>query len=97
MARHDAAVTRQAEHVEQGFWIERVVDHLAETAETGDEGVTWYTDPELLVTWQREQAPTGYYNLGVAHDIPGAIAMLGAVLGAVAVAARARRDGRAGP
>ncbi len=64
LAVNDAAVTRRAEPVEQGF---------------RDEGVTWHTAPELLVTWQREQAPTGYYNLGVAHGVPGAIAMRGAM------------------
>jgi len=59
--------------------IERVVEQLAATAERSEDAVTWYTAPELLVPWQREQVPTGYYNLGVAHGVPGVIAMLGAV------------------
>ncbi len=77
LAVNDAAVATRAEHVEQGF---------------RDEGVTAHTAPELLVTWQREQAPTGY-NLGVAHGVPGAIAMLDA---AAAVAALDVRRGGGG-
>ena len=41
--------------------------------------MTWHTAPELLVAWQREQWPAGYYNVGVAHGVPGAVAMLGSV------------------
>jgi hypothetical protein len=59
--------------------IERVVAQLAATAERTADGVTWHTAPELLVAWQREQWPAGYYNLGMAHGVPGAAAMLGAV------------------
>ena len=58
--------------------IERVIGHLAEIAERrGDGGITWFTVPELLVPWQRELCPQGYYNLGVAHGVPGVIALLG--------------------
>jgi len=75
--------------------VERVVDQLAAGAEPGAGGVTWHTAPELLVAWQREHWPAGYYNLGVAHGVPGAIAMLGAAAALpdpelAATAARAR-------
>ena len=80
--------------------IERVVDQLAATAEPTADGVTWHTAPELLVAWQREQWPAGYYNLGVAHGVPGAAALLGAVaalpepeLAATAARARALCEG----
>ncbi len=58
--------------------IERVVEQLAAIAEPAGDGVTWHTAPALLVAWQRERWPAGYYNLGVAHGVPGAVALLGA-------------------
>lgn len=36
----------------------------------------WLTAPELLPPHQRKIAPDGYVNLGLAHGIPGAIAVL---------------------
>ena len=57
--------------------LERVVDRLDETAERNAEGITWLTRPELLPPWQRELSPNGYYNLGLAHGVPGVIALLG--------------------
>ncbi len=57
--------------------LERVVDRLDETAERNADGVTWHTPPDLLPEWQRESCPSGYYNLGLAHGVPGVIALLG--------------------
>jgi hypothetical protein len=57
--------------------LELVVDRLDETAERGEQGATWLTPPELLPAWQRAQCPDGYYNLGLAHGVPGVIAVLG--------------------
>jgi len=62
--------------------LERVVERLDETAERNSEGITWLTSPELLPAWQRELAPNGYYNLGLAHGVPGVIALLGQAYGA---------------
>jgi lantibiotic modifying enzyme len=56
--------------------LERVVDRLEETAEHTGAGATWLTPPELLPPWQRERWPEGYYNLGLAHGVPGVIALL---------------------
>jgi lantibiotic biosynthesis protein len=36
----------------------------------------WRTSPDLLPDHQRATAPDGYINLGLAHGIPGAIAIL---------------------
>ncbi len=58
--------------------LAKVLERLAELAERGPQGLTWHTAPDLLPDWQRELFPTGYYNLGVAHGMPGTIAMLGA-------------------
>src|SRR3954452_6230771 len=65
--------------------LEAVVDRLAERAERTPGGCTWFTPPELLPQWQRELCPKGYYNLGLAHGVPGVIAVLG---GAVATGVR---------
>ena len=57
--------------------LERVVERLAETAEQQGEGVTWWTNPAWLPVEAREKTPRGYYNLGLAHGVPGVIALLG--------------------
>lgn len=66
--------------------LERVVDRLAELADTMDEGRAWFTPPERLPEWQREYHPRGIYNLGAAHGLPGVVPILaGAVAAGVAV------------
>lgn len=55
-----------------------VVDRLAERAERGRQGITWFTPPDELPEETRCSFPTGYYNLGVAHGVPGMIAFLAA-------------------
>ena len=57
--------------------LERVVDRLAETAEPRPEGITWWTDPAWLPRRDPREFPHGYYNLGLAHGVPGVIALLG--------------------
>ena len=59
--------------------LDRVVERLAESAEHLDTGITWFTSPELLTTEALEMCPTGYYNLGVAHGVPGVVALLGEI------------------
>ncbi len=58
--------------------LEGVVDRLEETAVRRPGGLTWHTRPELLPTPQRKQCPDGYDNLGLAHGVPGVIAILAA-------------------
>ncbi len=48
-----------------------VLDALETMAVQTDDGTTWFTAPESLPPWQRERAPNGYYNVGVAHGVPG--------------------------
>jgi lantibiotic modifying enzyme len=57
--------------------LERAIARLGEIAERSAEGITWFTPPERLPDWQRERCPQGYYNLGLAHGVPGVIALLG--------------------
>ena len=56
--------------------LARVVLKLHEIAERNEDGATWFTAPSLLPDWQRRVCPHGYYNLGLAHGVPGVIAML---------------------
>lgn len=56
--------------------LARVIDRLDETAERHKEGITWLTPPELLPPDHRKVCPRGHYNLGVAHGVPGVIALL---------------------
>jgi lantibiotic biosynthesis protein len=78
--------------------VERLVDRLDETARHKPEGVTWHTSPDLLPDWQREIYKDGYYNLGLAHGVPGAIGTLSAIaaatgrMAAAGVAAGAPRE-----
>ncbi len=56
--------------------LEEVVTRLSELAQEMDGGIAWATSPELLPEWQRELDPKGYYNLGLAHGIPGVWSIL---------------------
>jgi hypothetical protein len=67
-----------------------VLDQLERLAQPMDHGLAWHTPPELLPPWQRLQAPEGYNNLGLAHGIPGVIAILARYLTAGVDVPRAR-------
>jgi hypothetical protein len=70
--------------------LERVIDHLARTAEHRPDGVTWWTSPAWLPPKTRAEHPRGYYNLGLAHGVPGVIALLGQACAANIAVATAR-------
>jgi len=57
--------------------LELIAERLDETATRNADGIAWHTHPSLLPDWQRKICPDGYYNLGLAHGIPGIIALLG--------------------
>jgi lantibiotic modifying enzyme len=59
--------------------LKLAVDRLDEIAERSTEGVTWFTLPGLLPPHQRKDCPDGFYNVGLAHGVPGVIALLGQV------------------
>ena len=67
--------------------LTEIVDRLAELAGKTRNGTTWHTPPDLLPPWQRREAPDGYFNVGLAHGVPGVIVFL-----AAAGAAGVRRD-----
>ena len=57
--------------------LARIVNRLEEMAVETSDGLAWFTSADLLPEWQRKEAREGYYNLGLAHGIPGVIALLG--------------------
>ena len=59
--------------------LELIVERLYETAERSpdEETVTWFTPPSLMIPLQLEKYPHGFHNLGLAHGVPGVIALLG--------------------
>lgn len=59
--------------------LARVVDHLATLAETTAEGTAWFTQPDAIPPLQRERWGNGYFNCGLAHGVPGPIALLGRI------------------
>jgi lantibiotic modifying enzyme len=68
--------------------LELILERLSELAEVSGNGTTWFTPPELLPPQQRELYPNGYYNLGLAHGVPGIIALLGRMYSAGIAPAR---------
>lgn len=61
--------------------LDRVVAELARRAERRGGGLTWFTPPRLVPPSQRDAAPEGYFNLGLAHGVPGAIVVLARAAG----------------
>jgi lantibiotic modifying enzyme len=59
-----------------------VAKRLNELADRRAGGAVWLTPPERLPAWQRELAPKGYYNAGLAHGGAGIIALLAGLVGA---------------
>jgi lantibiotic biosynthesis protein len=71
--------------------LERVVDRLLDTCVPTKEGVTWWTAPELLSDSRRASYPEGCFNLGLAHGLPGVIALLAQAVAFGVAAGKARR------
>jgi len=59
--------------------LKLVVIRLEGIAKHTTSGITWHTAPELLPLATRKGFPQGYYNLGLAHGVPGIIALLGQI------------------
>lgn len=56
--------------------LERVVTRLEELARSTPDGMTWHVPAHLLPEWQRKLYPSGHYNLGLAHGVPGILLLL---------------------
>jgi lantibiotic modifying enzyme len=68
-----------------------VLRRLDDIAERTADGLTWFSRPALLPDHRRKACPKGCYNLGVAHGVPGVIAMLGGAHAAGVAPAKTRR------
>src|SRR5215203_4765159 len=62
--------------------LRRVVTLLHERAQHDEHGLCWWTPPAEIHEELRKQYPSGRADLGVAHGIAGAIALLGGIYGA---------------
>ena len=67
-----------------------IVDRLAKLATISEAGAAWFTPATALMDEERSLAPNGFYNLGVAHGVPGVIGLLGEICGAGIGGDRAR-------
>lgn len=63
------------------FGIVQILDQLDRQQEVLG-GATWHTPPCFVPDEQREFAPNGYYNLGVAHGVPGVLYLLAEIASA---------------
>jgi hypothetical protein len=70
--------------------LDRVVVELGARAEARGRGLAWRSRPEHLSPLQRERSPGGWYDLGVAHGVPGVVGLLGQACAAGAGGRRAR-------
>jgi hypothetical protein len=71
--------------------LELILDRLDETAERQGGRATWKTAPWLLPQTIRQAFPDGYYNVGVAHGVPGVVAILARMSAAGIGGGRAHR------
>jgi lantibiotic biosynthesis protein len=56
--------------------IDAATQSLVGRATWQDDVCFWFSSPALLPPWQRERAPHGWVDLGIAHGVPGVIAAL---------------------
>lgn len=56
--------------------LRTIVEQLDALGQPARGGTMWFTPPALLVPWHRERYPEGYANFGVAHGVPGVLALL---------------------
>jgi hypothetical protein len=59
-----------------GDCLERVVGHLAATAEHKPDGATWWTGPERMSLHALKKMPDGAYGVGLGEGVAGVVALL---------------------
>jgi hypothetical protein len=70
--------------------LERVIEHLADTAEPQGSGLAWRSPPHRLSPEERIRSPQGYFDVGVAHGAPGVASVLAGACAAGVAVERAR-------
>lgn len=53
-----------------------IVHHLDRLGHNKGEGMSWHHSVDLLPVWTRPNFPTGWFNLGLAHGMPGIVGLL---------------------
>jgi len=78
--------------------LRQVVERLHERARHDEPGLCWWTPPTEIHEEWRKLYPTGRADLGVAHGVAGAIALLGGIcgVGTEQAAARSLLEGAVG-
>ena len=56
--------------------LDLVIRRLGDMADERMGATAWHTPVEFIPSEQKEEYPRGYYNLGMAHGIPGVIRLL---------------------
>jgi hypothetical protein len=56
-----------------------IVNILEASAELTPRGARWLTSPEFMPELERELNSEGFFNLGVAHGVPGVLFLLAEV------------------
>lgn len=62
--------------------VREIVRHLARSAEPVDGGLAWRTPARRLPPALGRRRPSGHFDVGMAHGVPGAIAFLAQVVAA---------------
>ena len=56
--------------------LDEILRHLARLAVRTTDGITWHTPPEHIPPGG-DRYPSGWFNVGLAHGVPGVIGLLG--------------------
>ncbi len=59
--------------------LKSIVAYFDALAKRQPDGLCWHTSASTLPAEQRKVAPKGYFNLGVAHGLPGVVGLLAQV------------------
>ncbi len=71
--------------------LQLIVRNLESCAVETPDGISWFTRADLLPPDVLRTAPHGYYNLGIAHGVPGILSVLAGIAGAGIEVDRAAR------
>jgi len=75
--------------------LEAVIERLAQWSERHGEQITWHTPIALVPAHEHARYPTGWYNCGLAHGVPGVVSIAARIAERNVARARAAelRDG----
>jgi len=68
------------DHAKTSAFIRQMVNFLKIKSKSTRDGTSWYTPKKFVPLEQKAEYKNGYFNIGVAHGVPGVIGFLGEVL-----------------